>query len=240
MSDVAFDKLKDEVQWKEMYHRDLAVSRLVSVHGLRTPQGTPIYRFPSDQFIQVDEFTETMERIRCILEQRLNIRLNHGKIQLYKDGKSHIGEHSDKTLDIEKGSLIVNISFGATRTFVLKKKEKEEDGTRKKHCITLPHNSLIVFGFDTNMKWKHSVQCDHSVKDERISIVFRNIATFMGEDHTLVGQGEKKENNTFLNMEEEQRYLLKCFGKENNESDFDWDQTYGCGFDVYDFSKIQK
>jgi alkylated DNA repair dioxygenase AlkB len=40
-------------------------------------------------------------------------------IQLYRTGADYISEHSDKTIDVVRGSRIVNVSLGARRTMTL-------------------------------------------------------------------------------------------------------------------------
>jgi nicotinamidase-related amidase/alkylated DNA repair dioxygenase AlkB len=233
LSDNVFQKLKDEISWKEMYHKDLPVARLVSVQGTINDGLTPLYRFPNDHYFDLESWTPTMKIIKEIVERRLNHPINHGKIQFYKDGHSYIGPHSDKTLDIAKGSFIINMSFGGTRTFVLKNKV-----TYEQQKIRLPHNSILMFGLNTNMKWTHGVPKEADVHDERISIVFRNIATFETNDGTVIGQGSKKPNAPAVDEKEEQSKLRMSFHRENSQADFDWNAEYGDGFSVYDFSKL--
>lgn len=49
--------------------------------------------------------------------------VNHVLIQLYRTGKDAISEHSDKTIDVVRGSNIVNVSLGAQRVMTLKSKK---------------------------------------------------------------------------------------------------------------------
>jgi alkylated DNA repair dioxygenase AlkB len=44
-------------------------------------------------------------------------------IQLYRTGADYISEHSDKTIDVVRGSFIVNLSLGARRTMTLRTKK---------------------------------------------------------------------------------------------------------------------
>ena len=235
ISKSVYQKLKEEVKFKEMFHADKAVSRLVCVQGTITEDSKPIYRFPNDEYFDLEPWSPTMEIIKSIVEVQLKHPINHAKIQFYKDGLSYISPHSDKTLDIARGSCIINMSFGETRTFVLKKKSKE---CYEKQEIKLPHNSIFMFGLKTNMKWTHSVSKEPEITGGRISIVFRNIATFETKDKQIIGQGAKKDNNVIVDEKEEQLRLIKCFSKENKESEFDWEATYGQGFSAFDFSKI--
>lgn len=87
------------------------------------------------------------------------------------------------------------------------------------------------------------------LKQDRISIVYRDIATFE-KDGKLFGQGApfkslemedslKMEDSPEILKKQEQQRLMDAFCKENKESDFDWDKVYGKGFDVLDFSLLR-
>ncbi|KAF3156658.1 hypothetical protein TWF569_005637 [Orbilia oligospora] len=135
-----FAQLKSEVQWRVMYHRGGEVPRLVAVQGQIDEDGSfPIYRHPSDESPPLLPFSKTVEEIRKHVEVRLGHKVNHVLIQLYRTGTDYISEHSDKTLDIVKGSGIVNVSLGAQRVMTLRTKKREreklvphvQDGTKK-------------------------------------------------------------------------------------------------------------
>ena len=108
-------------------------------------------------------------------------------IQLYRTGADYISEHSDKTIDVVRGSRIVNLSLGSRRTMTLRTKKdaaagseqgangeghghpRDGDGNggaaaaavqRTTQRIPLPHNSLFVMGLATNSRWMHSVHTD--------------------------------------------------------------------------------
>jgi len=61
--------------------------------------------------------------IRAHVEKALQHPVNHVLIQLYRTGADYISEHSDKTIDVVRGSRIVNVSLGARRTMTLKTKK---------------------------------------------------------------------------------------------------------------------
>ena len=117
-------------------------------------------------------------------------------------------EHADKTLDVAYGSVIINLSLGATRTLVLRTKREQANGIRTPiprdaTRVMLHHGSLFVLGCKTNQTMTHEIKRDkqHLVvaapkgQDKtqwlssseleynkcRISITFRSIATFMVE-----------------------------------------------------------
>lgn len=113
----------------------------------------------------------------------------------------------------------------------------------------LPHNSVFVLGPRTNSHWLHGVRADkrpHQQKSaeeksfggERISITFRQIGTFTDSSQRKIwGSGAKQKSkaspgDVSRDDDEEMEAMIIAFGKENHQSDFDWDKEYGRGFDV--------
>jgi hypothetical protein len=181
------------------------------------------------------------------------------------------------------GSAIVNLSLGATRVMILKSKqdyvtrlddenETEVPTKRLYQRITLPHNSVFVLGWESNKDFLHSIRADKrrlaekstgelAFDQQRISLTFRTIATFIDTAGRVTGQGAQKEcetvlkkadethtveteNRTYIevgsldNTLEQSQALLIAFGHENKTSKFDWDKHYGRGFDIVNFSFV--
>lgn len=263
LEDGVFDKLRDEIRWQRMSHQGGEVPRLVAVQGEVAPDGSmPVYRHPSDESPPLLPFSPTVVAIKAATEKHLGHTLNHALIQYYRDGKDYISEHSDKTLDIVKGSYIANVSLGAERTMVLRTKRQDKDPSltqapsettegpkRQTQRARLPHNSLCRMGLETNMKWLHAIRQDKRAERDkasaelafaggRISLTFRHIGTFLDKEETIIwGQGAtsktKEEAKTVINgTGTEAIEMLKAFGTENHSSTFDWEARYGQGFDV--------
>ena len=204
-----------------------------------------------------------MSRIRTAVEEHLNHPVNHVLIQHYRSGKDYISEHSDKTIDVVAGSKIVNVSIGAARSMTLRTKKdaasssaegSEEDKSRRNQKFPLPDRSMFVMGLETNAKWLHSVRHDNRpfhtkseeeryMNGERISLTFRNIGTFLSADGTKIwGQGavakSAEEARDVVTDQEEVEKLIDWFGRENHQSDFDWQGVYGQGSDVVNFTQL--
>ncbi|KAK2818455.1 hypothetical protein FQN49_007880, partial [Arthroderma sp. PD_2] len=252
---TSFQRLRDEVNWQKMYHMSGQVPRLVSVQGSVASDGSiPIYRHPADESPSLSPFTTTVDQIRTAVEKPLGHPLNHVLIQLYRDGDDRISEHSDKTLDIVRGSNICNVSLGAQRAMTLRTKAdvKSAGEGRKTQRVPMPHNSLFILGEKSNMEWLHGIRPDkrpekeksaeeRAFNGERISLTFRRIGTFINpKADTIWGQGalSKKERGAgkILHGEStETERMIRAFGQENQRSDFNWDAHYGVGFDVVNF-----
>jgi nicotinamidase-related amidase/alkylated DNA repair dioxygenase AlkB len=263
LKELIFYQLYNEVRWQKMFHVQGEVPRLVCCQGEFGADGSmPVYRHPSDQALPLLHFSPKVLVIRKQAEKLVGHPLNHVLIQLYRSGQDYISEHSDKTLDIVRGSSIVNVSFGAQRTMRLRTKKSaaakteeqpsDESGSRHTQRVAMPHNSMFVLGQKSNMKWLHGIQPDKRMSSERspdekaysgmrISLTFRNIGTFLDhEGSTIWGQGatakDQRDGNDVINDDEEEtESMVRAFSKENHDTDFDWDEHYGEGFDVLHF-----
>ncbi|KAL2218359.1 hypothetical protein M432DRAFT_546439 [Thermoascus aurantiacus ATCC 26904] len=253
----AFARIRAEVDWQRMYHLSGQVPRLVAVQGQVRPDGAvPIYRHPADESPPLRPWTPTVDRVRAVVERLLGHPVNHALIQLYRDGQDRISEHADKTLDIVRGSCICNVSLGARRTMILRTKASASSGdkgdTRRTQRVPLPHRSLFVLGERTNRRWLHGIRPDKrpdSAKSaeerafggERISLTFRHIGTFVHPAEGVIwGQGAVSKTREHAGRivhgdPAETERLIRAFGRENHDTDFDWDAVYGGGFDVVNF-----
>ena len=217
-----FDQVKREVQWRKMGHRGGQVPRLVAVQGEIGEAGeVPIYRHPADESPPLLSFTPIIWKIKREVELFLDQPFNHALIQLYRGGEDNISEHSDKTLDIVRGSSIVNVSLGAERVMTLRTKKPtttrsgsgsespmrtDSPSTRNTQRISMPDNSIFILGPQTNREWLHGVRADKrpfqekteqekAYEGERISITFRQIGTFINEDaQTIWGTGARNKS----------------------------------------------
>jgi alkylated DNA repair dioxygenase AlkB len=243
--DLNFEKIKNEICWTTMNSKGSPVPRLVCLQGetklIDNKLYEPLYRHPIDKQPPLNNFSDTTLKISNILKKKFNINFNHVLIQYYRNGDDNIGEHSDKTLDIEKNTPILNFSIGATRTMTLRYKNDKT----KKETIQLKHGSLFVLGLETNKKWLHCIKPNKKIpklktEDElindgqRISFTFRAINTYINyniDSYDIIGQGKPIYKN--INDHDE---LLHAFSNENNQSDFDWDKNYGLGFNTIGLS----
>lgn len=252
-ADHAFHLLSSFIPWQKMLHRTGEVPRLVAVQGNTDADGDcPIYRHPADQSPMLQPFDPNVLSLKKICEKLVGHELNHVLIQKYRSGDDNISEHSDKTLDIIRGSKIVNLSFGAQRTMTLRRKKAtlttestrnaDHGPTRETQRIQLPHASAFVLGLKTNANWLHAVRADKRLDQEksaaelaydgeRISLTFRRIGTFLSKDGTTIwGQGAtakiKSEARPILQGKEAHKAgkeMIAAFGKENHLTERDFD-----------------
>lgn len=245
-SKKAFSELKESTRWTQMQHRGGDVPRLISVQGQykQHPDGTwwyPLYRHPADRQIECSPFDSIVQEVADVLNSKYAYLLpagkefNHVLVQWYRDGQDLITEHSDKTLDINPGTPIVNVTFGGTRVMTLRTKEKYESKRgleRRSERVELGDGSMFVLGEATNQKWLHGIRADKTGGvDERISLTFRSIGTFVRQDlRRIVGLGIEGNNEVAVeNDAMAVEALFHMFSTENKSSTKTRSEIYGGG-----------
>lgn len=257
LSETIFDALRVELDWEQMRHRGGVVPRLICLQGSVEEDGTiPLYRHPADEQPTLKAWTPWADKLRSHCAELLGQPLNHALIQLYEDGAGYISPHADKTLDIDRGSAIIGLSLGATRSIILKSKEPGKGGEFVTQRLELPHGSLFVLGWQTNQEFQHGIRQDKRAEQEkradeqradgqRISLTMRTVATFLGPDGEVWGQGAlRKTRGAAYDTEPaparaQAEEMLTAFGEENRSASFDWDAAYARGFDVLDFGLLR-
>lgn len=259
---TTFERIEREITWHRMMHRGGEVPRLVAIQGERGDDGSePLYRHPVDGQPTLVAWTPGVDVIRRAVQSLTRHPLNHGLLQLYRDGRDWISDHSDKTLDLERPSFIVNVSLGHTRTMMLKPKDRPEEGGDEGGAaqrIPLPHGSCLLMGLGTNQKFYHSIrqQGASGADGPRISFTFRHIGSHwapatgavwgVGAPAATRAEAEARaaaraalppdERDAAERAEAER--LLRLFRDENVDPAFDA-RAYRPGFEVLDFRILQ-
>lgn len=253
-----FYLVKKEIDWKKMSHKGGDVPRLISIQSSIEKKDTtikmPLYRHPLDEHPKQVKFTKYVKILKDRTEDKLGLPrnyFNHCLVQLYSGGTSHISDHTDKTLDITRGTYIINVSLGAVRYLKIKNKIKDTDESKKSVKIKMENGSIFILGWNTNREFYHGINQDKrenkfkekdeiAFDSERISLTFRNIATFIDEKGNITGQGAPKDTTIKVDDATDALNMLKAFSKENRDRDFDWELNYGSGFNAIGFKILEK
>ena len=116
-------------------------------------------------------FPAALSSLKNQIEQHAGHRFNALLANLYRDGKDHMGWHSDDERELGSNPVIASLSLGAQRTFRLRHKQQ------KHHTIDyeLTHGSLLIMGKDVQHQWDHSLPKRLRVHEPRINLTFRLI-----------------------------------------------------------------
>ena len=195
--DNILNKLKEDYNWAIMKinEQEVKSGKIGSFYGLKDEHGSlPYFRCPS--FEECFEATEWMTELIHQVNSKLNAKTNLIKIQQYINGKSGIGRHSDKTLDMDPNENIIilriNKDTNKTRCIIFKDKN-----TGDEEKFVMKSNSVLVISADENKKMVHYVpehENENETSEECLSFVFRTIGTFINPETKIkYGIGAKYE-----------------------------------------------
>lgn len=127
------------------------------------------YRY-SNVLIQPLPWPSGLLKLRQLLFKRFAIDFNAVLVNHYANGQESMGWHSDDEPEIIKHSPIASISLGASRDFMLRRKED-------KFTVKLPLNSgdLLLMQPKMQETWQHAVPKRARVTDSRVNLTFRQI-----------------------------------------------------------------
>jgi alkylated DNA repair dioxygenase AlkB len=115
-------------------------------------------------------FTALQLEIKAAVEQACGRRFNSVLLNYYRDQRDSMGMHSDDEAELGPEPAIASVSFGATRTFILK--HKAGKGALK---LDLTSGSLLLMAGTTQAHWLHGINKQSRQIGPRVNLTFRNI-----------------------------------------------------------------
>lgn len=114
--------------------------------------------------------TPLLEQLRRTVEAVSGHRYNSVLLNHYRNGQDSMGMHSDDEPELGKNPVIASLSFGATRSFLLR--HKTRDLGRK---IELTDGSLLVMRGCTQHNWLHGINKTAKLTESRLNLTFRYV-----------------------------------------------------------------
>ncbi|NXL82511.1 ALKB3 dioxygenase, partial [Leptocoma aspasia] len=176
-ADWMFEQLLQDIPWGQRTHIRQDVSfeepRLTSWYGELPYTYSRITMQPNPNWHPL------LSMLKEHIEEFTGYTFNSLLCNLYRNEKDSVDWHSDDEPSLGKNPVIASLSFGATRTFEMRKKPSpEEDGDYtyvERLKIPLDHGSLLVMEGATQEDWQHRVPKEYHSRDERINLTFRII-----------------------------------------------------------------
>lgn len=166
-NDEVFARLLAETPWRV---------ETVLVYGKRHPQprltawyGDASYTY-SGLRLEPLPWTPLLAALRAAVEAACGQRFNSVLLNLYRNERDSMGMHSDDEPELGPAPAIASLSFGATRTLILKHK-------RDKQTVRLPlsDGSLLLMAGPTQENWLHGINKSTRRLGGRINLTFRYI-----------------------------------------------------------------
>lgn len=115
-------------------------------------------------------FTELLLEIKAAVELASGRRFNSVLLNYYRDQRDSMGMHSDDEAELGPEPAIASVSFGATRTFILKHK-----ASKRSVRIDLTSGSMLLMTGKTQANWSHGINKQSRSIGPRVNLTFRKI-----------------------------------------------------------------
>lgn len=163
-----------EMQFEKL-QRNISFQREIGlVYGMRRPFPRDTAWFGAVRYQYSGVSHPPVAMLPCLLplkdlvENLAGCSFNGVLLNLYRDGNDSVSWHADDKPEIRHGSAIANLSFGATRRFMVK--HRTEPGLRL--ALDLTAGSYLIMAGLMQQHWLHCVpKVRHS--EPRISLTFR-------------------------------------------------------------------
>jgi alkylated DNA repair dioxygenase AlkB len=115
-------------------------------------------------------FTPLLQQIRAAVEAATGCRFNSVLLNYYRDGRDSMGMHSDDEPELGAEPAIASVSFGATRTFILRHKR-----SKRTVKLELDDGSLLFMSGAMQKNWLHGINKTARTLGARVNLTFRQI-----------------------------------------------------------------
>jgi len=160
-------RLLDETEWKAetifLFGREMQQPRLSAWYGEKS------YTYSGRRFDPLP-FTPLQREIKRVVEEVTGKRFNSVLLNYYRNEQDSMGFHSDDEAELGREPSIASVTFGDTRTFILK--HKRQPKTLK---LDLTDGSLLLMSGKLQNCWRHGINKERSPRGPRINLTFRLI-----------------------------------------------------------------
>ncbi|MCA1245436.1 alpha-ketoglutarate-dependent dioxygenase AlkB [Massilia sp. MS-15] len=166
-NETVLARLVEETAWRAetvvVYGKRHLQPRLSAWHGDKG------YRYAGLALAPLP-FTPLLDTLRRAAQAATGHVYNSVLLNYYRDGRDSMGMHSDDEPELGPEPAIASLSFGATRTFILRHRRSGE--TLK---LALTDGSLLFMGGALQANWLHGINKTSKPLGARINLTFRNI-----------------------------------------------------------------
>jgi alkylated DNA repair dioxygenase AlkB len=156
-ADALFERIIETREWgqrrRQMYDQKVLEPRLTAPWNVRS--GEPLE-------------PPVLEEIRQVLSHRYERDFDSVGFNLYRDGRDSVAWHSDKIRKEVEDPIVVLVSLGEARRFLLRPK-----GGGRSTPFMLGNGDLLVTGGKSQRTWEHSVP-KVAQAGPRISLAYRH------------------------------------------------------------------
>lgn len=165
-----FASLQAEVPWEQ--HRLRIFGRAVDSprRSCWIGDAQAVYTYSRTRFVP-RPWTPLLAELRRGLQELCAQPFNSVLCNLYRDGRDHMGWHSDDEPELGSAPFIASLSFGATRRFRLRHRHDKALGLE----LALSSGSLLLMAGATQRNYRHDLPRALRVHEPRINLTFRYV-----------------------------------------------------------------
>ncbi len=160
-------RLVAETDWRSesitLWGKQFLQPRLTAWHGDAS------YTY-SGLTMQALPFTPLLTEIRRAVEAASGRCFNSVLLNYYRNERDSMGMHSDDEAELGPEPAIASVSFGATRTFILRHKR-----SKRTVKLDLTDGSMLLMAGATQANWSHGINKSTASKGPRVNLTFRFI-----------------------------------------------------------------
>jgi alkylated DNA repair dioxygenase AlkB len=163
----AMARLVAETDWRSesitLWGKQFLQPRLTAWHGDAS------YTY-SGLTMAARPFTPLLAEIRQAVEAASGRRFNSVLLNYYRNERDSMGMHSDDEPELGPEPAIASVSFGATRTFILRHKR-----SKRSVKLDLTDGSMLLMAGATQANWSHGINKATRPLGPRLNLTFRFI-----------------------------------------------------------------
>lgn len=165
-----YNGLLHDISWKQepivIFGKRVMQPRLTAWHG----DAGIAYRY-SGITMQPEPWTRMLAEIKNRLEGSAGVTFNSVLLNLYRDGQDSMGWHRDDEKELGKNPVIGSVSFGDTRTFMIRHAKDRS----LKTSVNITNGSFLLMAGEMQHHWMHSIPKTAKPAGVRINLTFRKI-----------------------------------------------------------------
>lgn len=115
-------------------------------------------------------FTPLLAEIKQAVEEASGRSFNSVLLNFYRNERDSMGMHSDDEAELGPAPAIASVSFGATRTFILRHKRN-----KRSIKLDLTDGSMLLMTGATQSNWSHGINKQTRPCGARVNLTFRFI-----------------------------------------------------------------
>lgn len=170
-ADIVCRRLIEETPWRsetiKLWGRSFAQPRLTAWYG--DPGRDYTY---SGIIMQAEAWTPLLQTLKSDVERAVGDEFNSVLLNYYRNERDSVGYHSDNEKELGQTPTIASLSFGDTRTFVFKPRQKRRHEPVR---LALEGGSLLLMKGPTQQNWLHAIEKQARSCGPRVNLTFRRI-----------------------------------------------------------------